>query len=397
MVARIAVYGDSITVQGIDPDSSQVPSDGTGIYYIKAKGWQSWLRIATECGFDFVPNGNQLFFAESGKATPYLKETYLPALLKSGAKAMIDEAGINDIGQGFPQEETVANCRATWAQCRAAGIMPIRMKVTPLTLLAIGNSEEALSARIAALNQALRAACEADAVPFLENSLETAPDNGIGDPKYFTPDPFPSTHPNALGGQKLGTDMAPALLKIFSPANPGILDANWLTPNTGFASGDGSTPTGWQVYTPQSITGVSQALTPDPTGNHQYWDVTFTDSSGSSGLVLTNSTANSFPPAGRTMEMSVKFQVITGAITRFEASSGNVGGTGFSYAIQMPANEGTFPGYITAESGPITLKGIPFTASAVNGSSLLCSRRDAASSHHRENLARLLWPPGDEQ
>lgn len=365
---EMAFYGDSITAYDASADGTPVPADGIGNYYLAGRGPFVWLRILMRCGFNFVPNGILLHFAIAGQSTTQLMSSQLPLLLASRAKFVIDQAGINDVGQGIPEATTVANCRSTWAQLKAKGIFVCKMKITPACLGLSGNSTGAFSAKVASLNAALRIAAAQDGVPFLEHDLETVTNNGIGVDAYFTPDPTFGVHPNPVGARKIASDILPQVLKYFTPTRPGVRNNNWVTLNSALSGTSGSPPTNWGVTTQTGQTLVSQTLTPAPQGGN-YWDLTMIDGGTSTpGLEISNDSANLIDPVGKIMEACFVVEVLSGAVTKLTVSGGSFGGNGTTYPLQMSGGGYTavndkYASFITPASGPIVIKGHPFTGS----------------------------------
>lgn len=340
-ITKVAPWGDSITGQG-----------ATNLDIISGLGFWGHARVLGGSKWDPVGTVSKMVLATGGATTGELLEDHLVDLEASDADTVFDASGINDAFQSVPLATTLANRATLWEAALAEGKQVIALAVIPVPLASAGNSAGAVSAKILAQNNAVRAMASGyPGVFYVDHTREyhAVPGSGnfIGASAYTADE----LHPNSLGASILGRGVVQRLRALgFSfGVDPLDMGGTLITANGNFSAGTTS-PTNFTLFPPGSAGAVGTHSMSTIDGL-RWWRFPLNKGSSTGAWGATTFTANTVSPASKTLDAVCLMRVISGtvdnyALTRNETPSAQA-------TFDMSANT---VGQITADDGIIVLR-----------------------------------------
>jgi len=260
--------GDSITnnTGALDPTS---PS---GNQLLAVKGWGplgnalaggqfSWVAPGVSGPGSVAAGSSGAAFALGGIYTDdILTGGYMAAAVASSADVIVVHIGTNNVNRGDTASKIVTDLLAIWRLGTAAGKRVVATTILPRDSTVITGAKLAV---LNSVNQQVRALAAAEPNVFLCDWHAALLDSGGAAPSGGSASAYTidGLHPNAAGGWRMGSVLAPVLAALRLPETPAdwlpIDPADTLTPNP-FATGNVSgVATSWTVTTqgtPTSIT-----------------------------------------------------------------------------------------------------------------------------------------------
>ena len=336
---RVAAFGDSIT-QGAS----------AGLTFSGADCYWAWARVYGDSAWDIIPNGSILPFATGGKRTDDLIKLHLDDLLASDAQVVLVGGGTNDVVQGQTADWSARHRVGVCDELRKRGKTAILLSVPPIPL---GYSGGSFSAAVVATNTATAALAAARGHAFVDvtTTLESTAGTGTGNASYFLSSS--DLHPNTLGASRMGRAIHAALDGVMDFTLDPNANTDFLLANSTFALGSGP-PTGWSQTPPASGTTAAQSMVVD--GSYRLWRISMTKGASTGSWQLTNVTANTESPAGKTVEVVARLRVVSGTIIPSLTLAASP--TPSQAAIDLYANAA---GTISSTDGWVTLRTAPYT------------------------------------